>query len=72
MNGLLAKDISKIVTLDKFVISNKVVTPKEIPNNAQVFNPCYMDEIKDPYTKKVYEKTCPVIQTFHNNNKILC
>ena len=32
---LFKKNISKVVTLKKFVISNKIVTPKEIPSNIQ-------------------------------------
>lgn len=49
--GVFEKNVFKIVILDK------VVTPEEVPNSTQVFNSYFVDEVKDPYTDKVYEKS---------------
>lgn len=39
----------------------KVVTTANIFNNAQIFNSCFIDKIKNPNTDKAYEKSCLVI-----------
>ena len=51
----------------KVLIFNKVVRSKEVPNGRQVLNFCFVDEIKNLYTNKAYEKSCLVVKT--NNKK---
>ena len=46
----------------------RIVTPEKILSNTQVFDPCLVDEIKDPCTDKAYDKSRPVMQA-HNNEK---
>ena len=49
------KEIQGLLETDDFkvVISDKVVTPEEIPSNTQVFNSSLVDNIKDLCTNKV-------------------
>lgn len=44
---------------------------EEVPNNTQVFNFGLIDNIKDPYNNKAYEKSCLVIHTQNNEKKNL-
>ena len=49
-----------------------VVTSEEISSNRQVFNPSFVDNIKGPYTHKVYDKSQLVMQAHNNEKKISC
>ncbi len=60
---LLEKDDFKVVT------HNKVVTPEEVPSSTQVFNPRFVDDIKDSCTDKVYKKSCLVVHPYNNEKK---
>lgn len=60
----LEKDVSTLVNTPK-----KVVIFEEILTNIEIFNPRFVDEIKDPYTKKTYEKICLNIQIYNDKNK---
>ncbi len=62
---LLEKDIFKVVTL------NKVVMSEEIPSSLQVFDSCFVNDIKDLYTDKAYEKSCPVMHAYNDKKKNL-
>ena len=63
--GLFEKDVFKVVILDK------VVMLEEVPNSTQVFNSCFIDEIKDLCTNKAYEKSCLVVQADNDKDKNL-
>ena len=63
--GLLKKDFFKVV------IPDKVITPEEVPNCTQVFNSGFVDEIKDLYNNKAYEKSCLGMQINNNKDKNL-
>ena len=54
--GLLQKDVFRIVS------------PKKIPSNTQVFDLYFIDEIENPCTNKAYDKNRLVMQA-HNNEK---
>lgn len=58
------EDIAKL--LKKNIV--KIVIPEEVLSNTQVFNSCFVNEIKDRCIDKAYGKNQLVIQT-HNNNK---
>ena len=58
------KQIAKLLKKEVF----RIVTPEKIPSNAQVLNPYLVNKIKDLYTDKAYDKSCPVMQV-HNNKK---
>lgn len=47
MKRLLEKKVFKVVTF------NKIVIPKKVSNNTQVFNFYFVDNIKDLYIDKV-------------------
>lgn len=72
---LLEKDVSKIVSkitiLEEFVNSNKVITHKNILSSIKIFNFCFVDKIKDPYTNKDYKKNNPIEQAYNDKNKNL-
>lgn len=61
----------KIVTFNKVIIPNNVIIPEEVPSSTQVFNSCFVDEIKDPYTDKAYKKSYLVVYTYNNKKKNL-
>lgn len=62
---LLEKNDFKVVTPDKLVMLEKVLS------NIQVFNSYFVNKIKNLYTDKVYKKSCPVIYTYNNGKKNL-
>ena len=45
--------------------------PEEVSSSIQVFNPCFINDIKDLCTNKVYEKSCPVVHAYNNEKKVL-
>ncbi len=55
----------------KFVTSDKVVMPEKVSNSIQVFNSYFVDDIKDLYTNKVYEKSCQVLYIYNDEKKSL-
>ncbi len=59
IQGLLEKDIFK------------VVTSEEVPSRTQVFNSSLVDNIKNLYTDKTYEKNRPVVHAYNNSKKNL-
>ncbi len=65
IQGLLEKDVFKVVTLDKDV------TPEEVPSSTQVFDSRFVDDIKDPCTDKAYEKSRPVVHVYNDEKKNL-
>ncbi len=62
---LLEKDIFKVVTLDKIVI------PEQVISSTQVFNTSFVDNIKDLCTDKAYEKNRLVVYTYNDEKKNL-
>ena len=62
---LLEKDDFKVFTL------NKLLMPEEIQSSTQVFNSYFVNDIKDPYTDKVYEKSCLVVHMYNDKKKNL-
>lgn len=40
-------------------------------SSIQGFNFCFINNIKDLYTDKVYKKSCPVLYTYNNKMKNL-
>ena len=65
IQGLLEKDIFKVIT------PNKVVTPEEVPSNIQVFNSCFVNNIKDPCIDKADEKSRSVVHAYNDEKKNL-
>lgn len=65
----LAKIVFKIVKPKKFVTPNKVIIFKEFSSGIQVFNSCYVNDIKNLALHKNYKKSCLVIKTNNNKNK---
>lgn len=65
IQGLLKKDLFKVVT------SDKVVMPEEVPSNTQVFNSCFVDDIKDLCIDKADEKSCSVVYAYNDEKKNL-
>lgn len=63
IEGLLKKDVFKIVTL------KYVVMPEEMLSSIQVFNFSLYNDIKNPCIDKAYEKSCPIIHTYNNKKK---
>ena len=61
------KEIQKLPEKDVF----KVVTTEKIPSSSQVFNFCFVDEIKDPCINKTYKKSRPVMHTYNDDEKNL-
>ena len=49
----------------------KVVTSKNIPSNAQIFNSCFVDKVKNVVTDKAYEKSRLVVQVYNDQEKNL-
>lgn len=62
---LFEKDLFKVIIPIKYVIF------EVIPSSTQVFNSCFVDYIKDLYTDKANEKSCPVVHTYNNKKKKL-
>ena len=62
---LLKKDVLKVVTPDKIVMS------EEVSSSTQVFNSSLVDNIKDPCNDKAYEKSRPVVHTYNDEKKNL-
>ncbi len=62
---LLEKDVFKVVTLDKIIMLEEVLS------STQVFNSSLVDNIKDPCTDKAYEKNRPVMHTYNDEKKNL-
>ena len=65
IQGLLEKDDFKVVTSDKLVM------PKKVQSSTQVFNSHFVNNIKDPYTDKAYEKSRLVMHTYNDKMKNL-
>ena len=61
---LLKKDVFKVVTSDKVVIL-------KVSSSSQVFNSFLIDNIKNPYTNKAYEKNRPIVHTYNDEKKNL-
>ena len=61
------KEIQGLPEKDVF----KVVTPEKVPSSSQVFDFRFVDEIKDPCIDKAYEKSCPVIPAYNDEEKNL-
>ena len=55
--------------LEKVVF--KVVTSKDVPSNARIFNSRFVDKVKNADTDKAYEKSWLVIQVYNNQEKDL-
>lgn len=62
---LFEKDVFKVITPDKFVISEEVLSSRP------VFNSSLVNNIKDLCTNKAYKKSCPVLHTYNNEKKNL-
>lgn len=43
--------------------------PKEIPSNIQVFNSCFINNIKDLCIDKFNEKSCLVVHAYNDKKK---
>lgn len=43
--------------------------PKKILSNIQVFNSCFINNIKVLYTNKANEKSCLIVYIYNNNKK---
>lgn len=56
---LLEKDVCKVVTLE------------EVLNSTQVFNFCFINDIKDLYTDKANKKSHPVVHIYNDEKKNL-
>lgn len=61
------KKIAKLLEKDVF----KVVTTDSILSNAQIFNSCFVNKIKNLGTNKMYKKSQLVIQAYNNKEKDL-
>lgn len=61
--GLLEKEVFKVVSL------NKVVTPEKIQSSTKGFNSRYFNNIKDLCIDKACEKCCLVIYTYNDKKK---
>lgn len=60
---LLKKDDFKVVT------SDKVVTSEEISSSTQGFNSHFLDNIKDSYTPRAYDRCYSVMHTSNDKKK---
>ena len=49
----------------------KVVTSKDVPSNARIFNSRFVDEVKNAGTDKAYEKSRLVVQAYNDQEKDL-
>ena len=49
----------------------KVVTSKDVPSNARIFNSRFIDEVKNAGTDKTYETSRLVVQAYNNQEKDL-
>lgn len=47
----------------------KVITFKDVSNNTQIFNSCFIDKIKNLNTDKTYKKSCLVGQAYNDKGK---
>lgn len=56
----------KAISAKEFITAIEVVISEKILGNAQEFNSCFVNKIRNPCIKKAYEKTRPVIQTPHD------
>lgn len=56
----------------KIVISKKVVMLEEVLNSTQVLNTYFIDNMKNLYNDKAYEKSWLVVHTYKNKKKVLC
>ena len=65
IQGLLEKNDFKVLTL------NKLVMPEKIQSSTQVFYSHFVNDIKDPYPDKIYEKSCLVVHTYNDKKKNL-
>lgn len=63
---LLEKDNFKVIILNKIIIPNKIIMPKKVLSNIQSFNTCFLNNIKNPYTNKAYEKSRPVVYIYNH------
>ena len=63
LSAFRQKKIEKLFKKNVFKVinSNKIVMPKKILSNLQVFNSCFINNIKDLYTDKVNKKSCLVV-----------
>lgn len=61
----LAKNVFKVVTSKEFI------TFKEILSNIQVFNSCFIYEIKNSGIDKAYKNSSLVVQAYDNKDKKL-
>lgn len=62
---LFEKNIFKVVISDKIVMFEKLLT------SIQVLNVRFVDNLKDLYNDKAYEKSCLVMHTFNDEKKNL-
>ena len=53
----------------KVITSDKVVTSKKVSGSIQVFNFCFIDDIKDICTNKANDKSCYIMYTYNNKKK---
>ena len=67
------KEIQKLPekSIFKAVISDKVVIPKKVLNSTQVFNSCFVDDIKDPCTNKADQKRHQIVYFYNYEKKNL-
>ena len=47
----------------------QIIDRKEIFDDAKIFNFRFVDEIKNSKTKKTFEKSKLIVQTYNNNEK---
>ena len=73
LSAFRQKKIQKLLKKGFFkaVIFNKVVFLEKVLNSKQVFNFYFDDDIKNPHTNKVNEKSCQVMYYYNNEKKNL-
>lgn len=49
----------------------KVIISEDVPSNTQIFNSCFVNEIKNPGSDKAYEKKRLVVQAYNDKDKDL-
>lgn len=47
------------------------VTPEEVSSSLQVFDSCFINEIKDLCIDKAYKKSCPNMHAYNDDEKNL-
>jgi hypothetical protein len=47
----------------------KVVRVIDVPERVKLFNLCFVDEVKNAGTSKVFEKLCLVVQAYNDYKK---